>query len=101
MRRTLATPYLATSASRPATIFGDALSPSIRSASVEPLPGMGSLDEVFDAILQRLGNRALRHLDRLCARGGLACDLIPEHVAAGRAIRLVARAEELFNGLPV
>src|SRR6266850_6215290 len=37
MRRTLATPYLATSASRPATILGDALSPSIRSASVEPL----------------------------------------------------------------
>src|SRR5512142_1225582 len=42
MRRTLATPYLATSASRPPTIFGEALSPSIRSASVEPLSAMGS-----------------------------------------------------------
>src|SRR5437762_3503217 len=36
MRRTPATPNLATSASKPTTILGDALSPSIRSASVEP-----------------------------------------------------------------
>src|SRR5436190_6903038 len=35
MRRTPATPNLATSASRPATILGDALSPSISSARVE------------------------------------------------------------------
>jgi hypothetical protein len=41
MRRTLATPYLATSASRPATIFGEALSPSIRSASVELSSAIG------------------------------------------------------------
>jgi len=40
MRRTLATPYLATSASRPLTILGEALSPSISSARVEPLDGM-------------------------------------------------------------
>ena len=32
---------LATSASRPATILGEALSPSIRSARVEPLSGIG------------------------------------------------------------
>src|SRR5262249_6232477 len=41
MRRTLATPYLATSASRPAMILGDALSPSIRSASVDAVSGIG------------------------------------------------------------
>src|SRR5580658_8896102 len=34
MRRTPATPYLATSARRPPMIFGEALSPSIRMASV-------------------------------------------------------------------
>src|SRR5258707_8244083 len=37
MRRTLGTPFLAPSANRPATILGDALSPSIRSASVAPV----------------------------------------------------------------
>src|ERR1700674_3358278 len=42
MRRTPANPYLATSANRPETILGDALSPSIRIASAELLSGISS-----------------------------------------------------------